>query len=39
MKYAVEMGSGPVIYIPSFVKAGPAIQKLNGGYTDSVEIM
>jgi hypothetical protein len=33
MKYAVEMGSGAMIYIPSFIKIGSAIQKLIGGYT------
>jgi hypothetical protein len=35
MKYAVEMGSGTALYIPSFVKAG------SGGihrHTDSMEI-
>jgi hypothetical protein len=31
MKYAVEMGSGAVIYIISFVKIGSGIQKLMGG--------
>jgi hypothetical protein len=31
MKYAVEMDSGAMIYIPSFVKIGSAIQKLIGG--------
>jgi hypothetical protein len=30
MKYAVEMGSGTVIYIPSFIKIGAGIQKLMG---------
>jgi hypothetical protein len=35
MKYAVEMSSGAMIYILSFVKIGPAIQKLMGGYTDT----
>jgi hypothetical protein len=36
MKYAVEMGSGATIYIPSFIKTGSGIQKLNGGiHTDS----
>jgi hypothetical protein len=35
MKYAVEMGSGAVIYLPSFVKIGSGIQKLIGGYTDT----
>jgi hypothetical protein len=28
MKYAVEMGSVAMIYIPSFIKIGSAIQKL-----------
>jgi hypothetical protein len=31
MKYSVEMGSGAVIYIPSFIKTGSGIQKLIGG--------
>jgi hypothetical protein len=31
MKYAVEMGSGGVTYIPSFIKIGSAVQKLMGG--------
>jgi hypothetical protein len=35
MKYTVEMGSGVVIYIPSFVKIGSGMQKLAGGYTDT----
>jgi hypothetical protein len=30
MKYAVEMGSGAMIYIPSFIKIGSDIQKLIG---------
>jgi hypothetical protein len=30
MKYAVEMGSGAVIYIPYFIKIGSGIQKLMG---------
>jgi hypothetical protein len=29
MKYAVEMGSGAMIYIPSFTKIGSGIQKLK----------
>jgi hypothetical protein len=33
--YAVEMGSGAVIYVPSFIKIGSGIQKLMGGYTDT----
>jgi hypothetical protein len=36
MKYAIEMGPGAMIYIPSFIKIGSAIQKLGGGgYTDT----
>jgi hypothetical protein len=31
MKYAAEMGSGAMIYIPSFIKTGSAIQKLIRG--------
>jgi hypothetical protein len=31
MKCAVEMGSGTVIQIPSFIKIGSAIQKLIEG--------
>jgi hypothetical protein len=36
MKYVVEMGSGTMIYIPSFIKNGSGIQNLigGGGYTD-----
>jgi hypothetical protein len=36
MKYAVEMGSGGMMYISSFIKIGSGIQKLMGGgvYTD-----
>jgi hypothetical protein len=30
MKYAVEMGLGAMMYIPSFVKIGSDIQKLIG---------
>jgi hypothetical protein len=30
MKYAVEMDSGAMIYIPSFIKIDSAIQKLIG---------
>jgi hypothetical protein len=28
MKYAVEMGSGAVIYVPSFIKTGLGVQKI-----------
>jgi hypothetical protein len=41
MKYAVEMGSGAMIYIPSFIKIGSGIQKLLGrihSHTDRMEI-
>jgi hypothetical protein len=31
MKYVVEMGSGAMIYIPSFLKIGSATQKLIRG--------
>jgi hypothetical protein len=30
MKYAIEVGSGAVIYIPSFIQIGSGIQKLIG---------
>jgi hypothetical protein len=37
MKYATEMGSVAMIYIPSFIKIGSGIQKLivGGGFTDT----
>jgi hypothetical protein len=38
MKYAAEMGSRGMIYIPSFIKIGSGIQELIGGkhrHTDS----
>jgi hypothetical protein len=38
MKYAVEMGSGAMIYsyIPNFIKIGSGILKLmGGGFTDT----
>jgi hypothetical protein len=31
MKYAVEMGSAAMIYIPSFIKIDSDIQKIMGG--------
>jgi hypothetical protein len=31
LKYAIEMGSGAMIYLPRFIKIGSAIQKLIGG--------
>jgi hypothetical protein len=38
MKYAIERGSGVMIYIPSFIKIGSGIQKLMWGdtHTDSM---
>jgi hypothetical protein len=30
MKYAVEMGSGAMMHIPSFIKIDSGIQKLMG---------
>jgi hypothetical protein len=39
MKYAVEMGSDAMIYIPSSIKIGSGIQKLiGGGFTESMVI-
>jgi hypothetical protein len=41
MKYAVEMGSGAMVYKPTFTKIGSDIQKLIGGihrHTDSMVI-
>jgi hypothetical protein len=43
MKYAVEMGSGAAIYIPSFINIGSGIQKwMQGGgiheHTDNMKI-
>jgi hypothetical protein len=34
-KYAVEVGSGVMIYIPSFIKIGPAMRKLVGRDTQT----
>jgi hypothetical protein len=31
MNYTVEMGSGAMIYIPSFIKIGSGIQKMISG--------
>jgi hypothetical protein len=35
MKYAVDMGSGAVVYIPSFMKIGSAVHKLMGVVTQT----
>jgi hypothetical protein len=42
MKYAVEIGSVAMIYIPSLINIVSGIQKLMGGgdsHTDSMQIM
>jgi hypothetical protein len=31
--YAVEIGPGAMIYMPSFIRTGSGIQKLIGGFT------
>jgi hypothetical protein len=41
MKHAVEMGSGAMIYVPSFIKTGSTNRKLIGeihGQRDSMKI-
>jgi hypothetical protein len=35
MKYAVEMGSGAMIYIQSFIKIGSDMENLLGGGADT----
>jgi hypothetical protein len=35
MKYAVEMGSGAMIYTPVFLKTGPGTEKVNRGDTQT----
>jgi hypothetical protein len=37
VKYTLEMGSGAMTYIPSFIKIGSGIQKLmwGRGFTDT----
>jgi hypothetical protein len=35
MKYAFDMGSGVMIYMPSFIKTGPVIQKFIRGHEDT----
>jgi hypothetical protein len=35
MKYVIEMGSGAIIYILSFIQIGSGIQKLLGGDTQT----
>jgi hypothetical protein len=36
MKYAVEMGSGAVMYVSNYMKTGLGILKLIGGFTGSM---
>jgi hypothetical protein len=36
MKYSVEMGSTAIINIPSFIKTGSGIQKMNGREVQSM---
>jgi hypothetical protein len=31
MKYATQMGSSAMMYVPNYIKTGPGIQKLVGG--------
>jgi hypothetical protein len=35
MKYAVEMGSGAMLYIQNFLKTVSAIQQMIGRYIDT----
>jgi hypothetical protein len=35
MKYAVEMGSGAMTFIPNFTETDSGILKLAGGYTQT----
>jgi hypothetical protein len=43
MKFTVEIGSNAMIYIPTFIKIGSAIQKLRGGihrqHCDSISLI
>jgi hypothetical protein len=36
MNNAVEMGLGSMVYIPSFIEIGLGIQKLIGGFTETL---
>jgi hypothetical protein len=33
MNYSIEMGSGTITYVPSFIKIDSGVQKLIGAYT------
>jgi hypothetical protein len=37
MKYGFEMGSGAMIYLPSFIKIGSGSQKLTGGGSADIQ--
>jgi hypothetical protein len=40
MKYAIEMSSGVMIYIPNFIKIGSGIQKLiRGIHRDRISLL
>jgi hypothetical protein len=38
MKYAIETGSASMIYVPSFIKIGSGIQKLEWGIYQHTDI-
>jgi hypothetical protein len=38
MKYAIDMGSGDMMYIPSFMKIDSGTQNLTDRHTESLEI-
>jgi hypothetical protein len=38
MKYATDMGTGAMIYIPSFINYWFSLSKVDGGDTDSMGI-
>jgi hypothetical protein len=39
MKYAMEVSSGAMMYVPSFMKIGSGIQKLIGGMHGHTDCM
>jgi hypothetical protein len=39
MKYTVEMGSVPMIYIPSYIMNGSALQKMIGARHRHTDVM
>jgi hypothetical protein len=34
-EYALEVGSGAILYLPSFLKMGSSVQKLIRGYAET----